>query len=221
MGSGTKPGPDSPIYPDLLREQSRNNPGFISPFGIAAPAVRLIDGFREHLEGRTNRCRRPPAGGTGPEGRGFAVAHHTHDVARAPLDVDSAPSGRLGRGGGRSWLILRGIIRPAPFVVCRIAMPASHSVFRCCSASRCPPELRHFLATTGRPTCACCPWAEQLAQCSRQWEVILVNDGSRDDTSEVLSGGRRTGLSRHRFSRNFGEARADGGLDAAVGKPWC
>ncbi|HEX5312452.1 glycosyltransferase family 2 protein [Aquabacterium sp.] len=62
--------------------------------------------------------------------------------------------------------------------------------------------------------------AEQLSQCSRQWEVILVNDGSRDDTSEVLSEwSKRPGFRAIEFSRNFGkEAALTAGLDAAVGE---
>ncbi|MGE5450574.1 MAG: glycosyltransferase family 2 protein [Acidobacteriota bacterium] len=62
--------------------------------------------------------------------------------------------------------------------------------------------------------------AEQLAQCSRQWEVILVNDGSRDDTSEVLAQwAGRPGFRAIEFSRNFGkEAALTAGLDASVGE---
>lgn len=61
--------------------------------------------------------------------------------------------------------------------------------------------------------------AEQLGQCASQWEVILVNDGSRDDTSEVLAQwARQPGFRAIEFSRNFGkEAALTAGLDASVG----
>ncbi|HET8871414.1 MAG TPA: glycosyltransferase family 2 protein [Aquabacterium sp.] len=62
--------------------------------------------------------------------------------------------------------------------------------------------------------------ADQLSQCSRSWEVILVNDGSRDDTSLVLAEwAGRPGFRAIEFSRNFGkEAALTAGLDAACGE---
>ncbi|MDE2433660.1 MAG: glycosyltransferase family 2 protein [Burkholderiales bacterium] len=61
---------------------------------------------------------------------------------------------------------------------------------------------------------------EHLSQCSRDWEVILVNDGSRDDTSEVLAQwAHRPGFRAIEFSRNFGkEAALTAGLEASCGE---
>ena len=61
--------------------------------------------------------------------------------------------------------------------------------------------------------------AEHLTHCSKRWEVILVNDGSRDDTSDVLAQwAGQPGFRAIEFSRNFGkEAALTAGLDAADG----
>ncbi|KGM40931.1 glycosyl transferase family 2 [Aquabacterium sp. NJ1] len=61
--------------------------------------------------------------------------------------------------------------------------------------------------------------AEQLSGCASEWEVILVNDGSRDDTSAVFDEWtRQPGFRAIEFSRNFGkEAALTAGLQAANG----
>ncbi|MBI2734727.1 MAG: glycosyltransferase family 2 protein [Aquabacterium sp.] len=61
--------------------------------------------------------------------------------------------------------------------------------------------------------------AEQLKGCTSEWEVILVNDGSRDDTSAVFDEWtRQPGFRAIEFSRNFGkEAALTAGLQAANG----
>jgi glycosyltransferase involved in cell wall biosynthesis len=58
-----------------------------------------------------------------------------------------------------------------------------------------------------------------LSACAAQWEVILVNDGSRDDTSAVFEEWtRQPGIRAIEFSRNFGkEAALTAGLQAANG----
>lgn len=44
---------------------------------------------------------------------------------------------------------------------------------------------------------------EQLRACTSEWEVILVNDGSRDDTSAVFDEWtRQAGFRAIEFSRN-------------------
>jgi glycosyltransferase involved in cell wall biosynthesis len=60
---------------------------------------------------------------------------------------------------------------------------------------------------------------QQLSQCATEWEVILVNDGSRDDTSAVFDEWtRQPGIRAIEFSRNFGkEAALTAGLQAANG----
>jgi glycosyltransferase involved in cell wall biosynthesis len=60
---------------------------------------------------------------------------------------------------------------------------------------------------------------DQLKACSAQWEIILVNDGSRDDTSAVFDEwAGRPGIRAIEFSRNFGkEAALTAGLQAASG----
>ncbi|WP_290676602.1 glycosyltransferase family 2 protein [Aquabacterium sp.] len=61
--------------------------------------------------------------------------------------------------------------------------------------------------------------AEQLNGCTAEWEVVLVNDGSRDDTSTVFDEWtRKPGFRAIEFSRNFGkEAALTAGLQAANG----
>lgn len=61
--------------------------------------------------------------------------------------------------------------------------------------------------------------AEQLNGCTAEWEVVLVNDGSRDDTSAVFDEWtRKPGFRAIEFSRNFGkEAALTAGLQAANG----
>jgi len=61
--------------------------------------------------------------------------------------------------------------------------------------------------------------AEQLRGCTSEWEVILVNDGSRDDTSAVFDEWtHQPGFRAIEFSRNFGkEAALTAGLQAANG----
>lgn len=60
---------------------------------------------------------------------------------------------------------------------------------------------------------------ETLARCSEAWEVILVDDGSHDETGQVLRDwSRHQGVRALRLSRNFGkEAALTAGLVAAVG----
>ena len=61
--------------------------------------------------------------------------------------------------------------------------------------------------------------AEQLRGCTSEWEVVLVNDGSRDDTSAVFDEWtHQPGFRAIEFSRNFGkEAALTAGLQAANG----
>ncbi len=88
----------------------------------------------------------------------------------------------------------------------RSALPRLSCVIPCYNEA---PNLRLLLPILG----------EQLARCSRQWEVILVNDGSRDDTSAVFDEWtQRPGFRAIEFSRNFGkEAALTAGLQAAHG----
>jgi len=60
---------------------------------------------------------------------------------------------------------------------------------------------------------------EQLRASTSEWAVILVNDGSRDDTSAVFDEWtRQAGFRAIEFSRNFGkEAALTAGLQAANG----
>lgn len=61
---------------------------------------------------------------------------------------------------------------------------------------------------------------KHLQACAVEWEVILVNDGSRDDTSAVFDEWtRHPGIRAIEFSRNFGkEAALTAGLQAANGE---
>lgn len=60
---------------------------------------------------------------------------------------------------------------------------------------------------------------QYLGACATEWEVILVNDGSRDDTSAVFDEwAGQPGIRAIEFSRNFGkEAALTAGLQAAHG----
>jgi glycosyltransferase involved in cell wall biosynthesis len=60
---------------------------------------------------------------------------------------------------------------------------------------------------------------QQLRACASEWEIILVNDGSRDDTSAVFDEWTsQPGIRAIEFSRNFGkEAALTAGLQAANG----
>lgn len=71
------------------------------------------------------------------------------------------------------------------------------------------PNLRILLPLIG----------QRLSECAAEWEVILVNDGSRDDTPAVFDEWtRQPGFRGIEFSRNFGkEAALTAGLQAANG----
>lgn len=60
---------------------------------------------------------------------------------------------------------------------------------------------------------------QALAGCAREWEIILVDDGSRDDTPHAIERwSSRPGIVAIQFSRNFGkEAALSAGLAAAHG----
>lgn len=59
-----------------------------------------------------------------------------------------------------------------------------------------------------------------LAACARDWEVVLVDDGSTDNTPMLLAGwAKRPGFRVLQLSRNFGkEAALTAGLQAAAGE---
>lgn len=61
---------------------------------------------------------------------------------------------------------------------------------------------------------------DALAGCSRAWEIVLVDDGSRDGSAALMeSWARRPGVTALRLSRNFGkEAALTAGLRAAAGQ---
>jgi polyisoprenyl-phosphate glycosyltransferase len=88
----------------------------------------------------------------------------------------------------------------------RAGLPRLSCVIPCYNEA---PNLRLLLPILG----------EQLAGCAAEWEVILVNDGSRDDTSAVFDEwAGRPGFRAIEFSRNFGkEAALTAGLQAANG----
>jgi glycosyltransferase involved in cell wall biosynthesis len=60
---------------------------------------------------------------------------------------------------------------------------------------------------------------DMLAECTETWEVILVDDGSKDRTMRLLAGwAQLPGFRVIQFSRNFGkEAALTAGLQAAAG----
>ena len=60
----------------------------------------------------------------------------------------------------------------------------------------------------------------ELTQCSRVWELILVDDGSSDGTAALLAQwGQRPGVVVLQLSRNFGkEAALTAGLERAAGE---
>ncbi len=61
--------------------------------------------------------------------------------------------------------------------------------------------------------------AEVLSRCSDAWEIIIVDDGSHDDTVKILHEKRFPGVVVLRLSRNFGkEAALTAGLEHALGQ---
>ncbi|HEY1393455.1 MAG TPA: glycosyltransferase family 2 protein [Methylibium sp.] len=63
----------------------------------------------------------------------------------------------------------------------------------------------------------------QLAAMSPQWEIVVVDDGSRDETPLVMQQwAQRSGIVYLRLSRNFGKETAlSAGIDAAQGDVVC
>jgi glycosyltransferase involved in cell wall biosynthesis len=97
------------------------------------------------------------------------------------------------------------IAQPTP-IAARARLPRLSCVIPCYNEAA---NLRLLLPILG----------QQLQACSVEWEVILVNDGSRDDTSAVFDEWtRQPGIRAIEFSRNFGkEAALTAGLQAANG----
>lgn len=90
--------------------------------------------------------------------------------------------------------------------LCREAAPTVSCVIPCRNEAE---NLNHLLPRL----------SETLNEATRSWEVILVDDGSTDDTGVLLEAWARTpGFRVLQLSRNFGkEAALTAGLQAAAG----